>query len=97
MTIYDNASKIRARKMAWMREKTWLWHLIHTDTYANTIPTFGILENYRFKRPTIALGHWNRPMGPPKSFYKAMYLKRLQIYNKENIKWNLLPERSCSH
>ena len=48
-----------------MREESWLWHLIHTDTYAVTGPIFSILEMYRFKRPTITLGQWNRPQGPP--------------------------------
>ena len=55
----------RSRKKGWMREESWLWHLIHTDTYANTSPYFSPLEMYRFKRPTIALGQWNRPQGPP--------------------------------
>ena len=27
-----------------MREGQWLWHIIHTDPFANTKPTFGILE-----------------------------------------------------
>tara|TARA_R110002153_G_scaffold202612_1_gene355780 strand:- start:605 stop:808 length:204 start_codon:yes stop_codon:yes gene_type:complete len=39
-----NLNNNRSRKLAWMREETWLWHLIHTDTYANTKPTFGVLE-----------------------------------------------------
>lgn len=34
----------RSRKLAWMREESWLWHLIHTDTYANISPVFGVLE-----------------------------------------------------
>ena len=55
----------RARKLAWMREDDWLWHLIHTDTFANTKPVFGTLEMYRFKRPKISMGQWNRPQGPP--------------------------------
>ena len=55
----------RSRKLAWMREETWLWHLIHTDSYANTKPVFAPRNMYRFKRPTVALGQWNRPTGPP--------------------------------
>ena len=60
-----NLNNNRSRKLAWMREESWLWHLIHTDSYANTKPCFSTLEMYRFPRPTIALGQWNRPMGPP--------------------------------
>ena len=48
-----------------MREAQWMWHLIHTDTFANTKPVFGTLEMYRFKRPKISMGQWNRPQGPP--------------------------------
>ena len=63
-----NLNNNRSRKLAWMREESWLWHLVHTDTYVNTKPVFGTLEMYRFKRPTISLGQWNRPQGPPKDF-----------------------------
>ena len=55
----------RSRKRAWMREENWLWHLIHTDSAFNVRPVFGTLEMYRFKRPTISMGQWNRPQGPP--------------------------------
>ena len=60
-----NLNNNQSRKKAWMREDDWLWHLIHTDTFANTKPVFGTLEMYRFKRPTISMGQWNRQQGPP--------------------------------
>mgnify|MGYP006136028335 FL=1 len=39
-----NLNNNRSRKKAWMCEGSWLWHHIHTDTFANTMPTFGVLE-----------------------------------------------------
>lgn len=27
-----------------MREDQWMWHLVHTDTFAVTDPTFGVME-----------------------------------------------------
>ena len=61
-----NLNNNQSRKKAWMREDQWMWHLIHTDTFANTKPTYGVTEiQIRFKRPTICLGQWNRPQGPP--------------------------------
>ena len=42
MTIYDNASKIRARKMAWMRQD-WPWWLIFTDVCADLLPKYSLV------------------------------------------------------
>ena len=27
-----------------MREAQWMWHSIHTDPFANTRPTYGVME-----------------------------------------------------
>tara|TARA_R110002153_G_scaffold210344_1_gene363005 strand:- start:480 stop:698 length:219 start_codon:yes stop_codon:yes gene_type:complete len=45
----------RSRKKAWMREE-YEWHLIHTDTFANTKPTFGVLEMMVKAAFKIAIG-----------------------------------------
>ena len=63
--LVSNLSNNRSKKQSWMNEGQWMWHIIHTDTFAVTRPVFGTLEMYRFKRPTICLGQWNRPNGPP--------------------------------
>ena len=58
----------RARKRAWMREGQWLWHLIHTDTFANTKPVFGTLEKMVKLAFSISMGcnsNSTRPQGPP--------------------------------
>ena len=34
-----NLSKIRCRKLHWMSEATWNWHIIFTDHMSNLIPT----------------------------------------------------------
>ena len=61
-----NLNNNQSRKKAWMQEYQWMWWLIHTDSYADTEPTYGVTEiQIRFKRPTIGMGHWNRAMGPP--------------------------------
>ena len=51
-----NLNNNRSRKLAWMREENWLWHLIHTDTYANTKPVFGTLEAMVKAAFKIAIG-----------------------------------------
>ena len=58
----------RAKKLAWMRESVWSWHLIHTDTYAMTRPEFGILEDIVKSEFKIAIGcnsSSTSPQGPP--------------------------------
>ena len=60
-----NLNNNRSRKRAWMREACWNWHLVHTDSAFNLKPVFLIIEMYRFKRPTISMGQWHRPQGPP--------------------------------
>ena len=39
-----------------MREGQWMWHIIHTDTFAVTDPTFGILETIVKAAFKIAIG-----------------------------------------
>ena len=63
--LVSNLHNNRSKKLAWMREAQWEWHIIHTDRYAHTKPVFLVLEMYRFKRPTICMGQWHRPQGPP--------------------------------
>ena len=65
--LVSNLNNNRSRSKAWMRETVWSWHLIHTDSYAITRPRYGVKEiQIRFKRPTICMGQWYRPQGPPK-------------------------------
>ena len=45
-TVYDNASKIQMRKMAWMRDPEWKWFIVHTDHMASDTPVW---ESQRFK------------------------------------------------
>jgi hypothetical protein len=39
-----------------MREAQWMWHLIHTDTFVLTAPTFGILEDMAKAEFKVAIG-----------------------------------------
>jgi len=39
-----------------MRENQWMWHLIHTDTFAITKPVFGIFEKIVKAAFKIAIG-----------------------------------------
>ena len=51
-----------------MREGQWLWHIIHTDTFAVTKPVFGILELKVAAQFGIPLGcdsSASQPNGPP--------------------------------
>ena len=64
--LVANLNNNRSRKRAWMREESWLWHLIHTDTYANTKPTFGVKEPM-FAQMATSFGsnHFQNAQGPP--------------------------------
>jgi hypothetical protein len=61
-----NLNNNRSRKKAWMREKTWLWHLIHTDTYANTNPVFGVLDaQFPDMQTSFGVNNFDNAQGPP--------------------------------
>ena len=62
-----NLNNNRSRKLAWMREDDWLWHLIHTDTFANTKPTFGVMEpTFAQIETSFGSNHYDNDQGPPK-------------------------------
>ena len=61
-----NLNNNRSRKKGWMREESWLWHLIHTDTYANTSPVFGILEaQFPDMQTSFGVNKFDYGQGPP--------------------------------
>ena len=37
-TIYANAAKFQCKKLAWMREPEWKWHIVHTDWMRDQMP-----------------------------------------------------------
>ena len=57
----------QSRKLAWMRDECWEWHLIHTDTFACTEPLFGCLEIISKFMKTNFGNNVNEqcPQGPP--------------------------------
>ena len=62
-----NLNNNQSKKKAWMRENQWMWHVIHTDTFAITKPVFGIFEKI-VKEFKIAIGcnsTSTSPQGPP--------------------------------
>jgi hypothetical protein len=66
--LVSNLKNNRSRKLAWMREGQWLWHIIHTDTFANTKPVFETLEDMAKAEFKIAIGcnsSATSPQGPP--------------------------------
>jgi hypothetical protein len=49
-----------------MREENWLWHLIHTDTYANTSPVFGVFEaQFVDMQTNFGVNNFDHGQGPP--------------------------------
>ena len=54
MAIYDYASKFRRKKKAWMREKEWVWHIVHTDAFSDMLPRIVPLCGPR--RPAVSYG-----------------------------------------
>ena len=57
-----NLSNNRSKKKSWMRE-AYDWHLIHTDTFADTKPEFGVLEPI-FQSITTNFGNNLNAQGP---------------------------------
>lgn len=65
--LVANLNNNRSRKLAWMREESWLWHLIHTDSYANTKPVFGVMEpTFAFMSTSFGSNNFDNAQGPPK-------------------------------
>lgn len=38
MTVMNIASKLQCRKMAWMKERVWDWHVVFTDAFKVLVP-----------------------------------------------------------
>ena len=75
LTIYDNANKIQARKMAWMREPEWKWYIVHTDWMNSLMPVWEFqkfvfwintsIENHAFSGMNLGCPMFdNRANGP---------------------------------
>ena len=63
-----NLNNNQSKKKAWMQEDQWMWHLIHTDTFAITWPVFGIFEEMVKAEFKISIGcnsSATSPQGPP--------------------------------
>ena len=62
-----NLNNNRSRPLKWMVEAVYKWHLIHTDTFANTKPTFGCLETiFQFMKTNFGNNvNEQCPQGPP--------------------------------
>ena len=65
--IVAHLNNNQSKKKAWMREAQWMWHLIHTDPFAITAPTFGCLEIISKFMKTNFGNNVNEqcPQGPP--------------------------------
>ena len=66
--LVSNLNNNQSKKKAWMDEGQWMWHLIHTDTFAVTRPVFGTLELKVAAQFGIPLGcdsSASQPNGPP--------------------------------
>ena len=49
-----------------MRDDCWEWHIIHTDPFANTKPTFGILEaQFAGMQTSFGVNNFDNAQGPP--------------------------------
>ena len=49
-----------------MQEDQWMWHIVHTDPFANTKPTFGILEvQFAGMQTSFGVNNFDNAQGPP--------------------------------
>jgi len=76
MTIYDNASKVRAKKMHWMRGSCWSWWLIFTGAWADFTPSYNFLAQSMWAS-MVNMGFFQMclnqcPNAPSIFLYKAM-------------------------
>ena len=61
-----NLNNNRSRKRAWMRGGEWVWHLVHTDTFSNTKPTFGVMEpTFAQMATSFGSNNFDNAQGPP--------------------------------
>jgi hypothetical protein len=64
--IVAHLNNNQSKKKAWMREAQWMWHLMHTDTFANTRPVFGILETqFAGMQTSFGVNNFDNAQGPP--------------------------------
>lgn len=49
-----NLSKLRCKKLHWMRESIWSWHIVFTDHMTALQPKFNILSNISYCVTTTA-------------------------------------------
>ena len=76
MIIYDNASKIRARKRSWMRTPCFKWWLMFTGAWFDFAPKFFLFAP-SYGSSLVSLGFCQMsmdqcPNAPSYPFYKAM-------------------------
>ena len=55
-TVIMNASKLRCRILAWMREPVWKWWIVHTDHMSERLPNKTPLYSYFNKQVLTAMG-----------------------------------------
>lgn len=66
-TVIQNAAKLQCRKLAWMREPEWKWHIVHTDHMSVLLPKFYWKFNEWFGTYSMSFGYCgndNAPNGP---------------------------------
>jgi hypothetical protein len=57
-------AKLRCRKMAWMRELEWDWHILFTDAFSSTQPK-RILNQTHHKENSLGFSTENESQAPP--------------------------------
>tara|TARA_R110002074_G_scaffold34592_1_gene95062 strand:- start:275 stop:487 length:213 start_codon:yes stop_codon:yes gene_type:complete len=55
-TVIESATKLRCKKLAWMRGKEWKWHIVFTDHMSVLLPKKTPLYSYFNKQVLTAMG-----------------------------------------
>ena len=64
--IVAHLNNNQSKKKAWMREAQWMWHSIHTDPFANTRPTYGVMEPcFAGMQTSFGVNKFDNAQGPP--------------------------------
>ena len=55
-TVIESAATLQCKKLAWMREPEWKWHIVHTDYMSILLPKTTPLDSFLNKQVLTAIG-----------------------------------------
>ena len=69
MTVMNIASKLQCRKMAWMNEEVWNWHVVFTDAFKVLIPVKVSSDRLDSRRLINLISFYTHLYNPVRCYY----------------------------